>query len=51
MLRIRDPVRESAPRFTTPEEVATLIAMLASDRAANITGVNYVIDGGLIKTT
>jgi NAD(P)-dependent dehydrogenase (short-subunit alcohol dehydrogenase family) len=38
-------------RFTTPEEVATLITMLASDRAANITGVNYVVDGGLIKTT
>ena len=38
-------------RFTTPEEVATLIAMLASDRTANVTGVNYVIDGGLIKTT
>jgi NAD(P)-dependent dehydrogenase (short-subunit alcohol dehydrogenase family) len=38
-------------RFTTPEEVATLIALLASERAANITGVNYVIDGGLIKTT
>ena len=38
-------------RFTTPEEVATLITMLASDRTANVTGVNYVIDGGLIKTT
>lgn len=38
-------------RFTTPEEVATLVAMLASDRIANVTGVNYVIDGGLIKTT
>jgi NAD(P)-dependent dehydrogenase (short-subunit alcohol dehydrogenase family) len=38
-------------RFTTPEEVATLITFLASDRIANITGVNYVIDGGLIKTT
>jgi hypothetical protein len=25
--------------------------MLASDRIANVTGVNYVIDGGLIKTT
>jgi NAD(P)-dependent dehydrogenase (short-subunit alcohol dehydrogenase family) len=50
-------VREAAAsaiatrRFTTPEEVATLITMLASDRAANITGVNYVVDGGLIKTT
>jgi NAD(P)-dependent dehydrogenase (short-subunit alcohol dehydrogenase family) len=38
-------------RFTTPEEVATLITFLASDRAANITGANYLIDGGLIKTT
>jgi NAD(P)-dependent dehydrogenase (short-subunit alcohol dehydrogenase family) len=38
-------------RFTTPEEVATLITFLASGRSGNITGVNYVIDGGLIKTT
>jgi NAD(P)-dependent dehydrogenase (short-subunit alcohol dehydrogenase family) len=38
-------------RFTTPEEVATLIAVLASERTANVTGVNYIIDGGLIKTT
>jgi NAD(P)-dependent dehydrogenase (short-subunit alcohol dehydrogenase family) len=38
-------------RFTTPEEVATLAVFLASERAANVTGANYVIDGGLIKTT
>jgi NAD(P)-dependent dehydrogenase (short-subunit alcohol dehydrogenase family) len=38
-------------RFTTPEEVATLVAILASGRTANVTGANYVIDGGLIKTT
>jgi NAD(P)-dependent dehydrogenase (short-subunit alcohol dehydrogenase family) len=37
-------------RFTSPEEVATLVAMLASPRTANVTGSNYVIDGGLIKT-
>ncbi|MES1184122.1 MAG: oxidoreductase [Myxococcales bacterium] len=37
-------------RFTTPEEVATLVVMLASARTANVTGANYVIDGGLIKT-
>jgi NAD(P)-dependent dehydrogenase (short-subunit alcohol dehydrogenase family) len=49
-------VRESAiasmatRRFTSPEEVATLVAMLASPRTANVTGSNYVIDGGLIKT-
>ena len=38
-------------RFTTPGEVADLITFLASGRAGNITGVNYIIDGGLIKTT
>ena len=38
-------------RFTTPEEVANLIVMLASERTANVTGANYIIDGGLIKTT
>jgi NAD(P)-dependent dehydrogenase (short-subunit alcohol dehydrogenase family) len=37
-------------RFTTPEEVATLVALLASPRTRNVTGANYVIDGGLIKT-
>jgi NAD(P)-dependent dehydrogenase (short-subunit alcohol dehydrogenase family) len=52
-----DTVRRTAAagiatgRFTTPEEVATLITMIASGRLANVTGVNYVIDGGLIKTT
>jgi NAD(P)-dependent dehydrogenase (short-subunit alcohol dehydrogenase family) len=52
-----DTVRETATasiatgRFTTPQEVATLITLLASERTANVTGVNYVIDGGLIKTT
>jgi NAD(P)-dependent dehydrogenase (short-subunit alcohol dehydrogenase family) len=38
-------------RFTTPEEVATLAVFLASPLTANVTGANYVIDGGLIKTT
>jgi NAD(P)-dependent dehydrogenase (short-subunit alcohol dehydrogenase family) len=37
-------------RFTTPEEVATLIVMLASERTGNVIGENVVIDGGLIKT-
>ena len=49
-----DTIRETAAsgiatgRFTTPQEVATLVTILASDRTAS---VNYVIDGGLIKTT
>jgi NAD(P)-dependent dehydrogenase (short-subunit alcohol dehydrogenase family) len=38
-------------RFSTPEDVATLIVLLASERTRNVTGSNYVIDGGLIKTT
>jgi NAD(P)-dependent dehydrogenase (short-subunit alcohol dehydrogenase family) len=37
--------------FTQPEEVANIVAFLASPRSANVTGANYVIDGGLIKTT
>jgi NAD(P)-dependent dehydrogenase (short-subunit alcohol dehydrogenase family) len=37
-------------KFTTPEQVAALVAFLASGPAGNITGANYVIDGGLIKT-
>ena len=37
-------------RPSTPEEVANLIVFLASDRAATITGAEYVIDGGTIPT-
>lgn len=37
-------------RFTAPAEVASLVVFLASERAGNVTGANYVIDGGLIKT-
>jgi NAD(P)-dependent dehydrogenase (short-subunit alcohol dehydrogenase family) len=37
-------------RFTTPQEVADLIVFLASDRSANITGADYIIDGGLTQS-
>ena len=49
---VREQAIASMPtgRFTTPKEVATLVALLASPRAGNVTGSNYVIDGGLVKT-
>jgi NAD(P)-dependent dehydrogenase (short-subunit alcohol dehydrogenase family) len=37
-------------RFTRPQEVADLVLLLASDRAGNVTGANFVIDGGLTTT-
>ncbi|MFD6426760.1 SDR family NAD(P)-dependent oxidoreductase [Streptomyces sp. NPDC060198] len=37
-------------RFTRPEEIADLVAFLASDRSGNITGADFVIDGGLVTT-
>jgi NAD(P)-dependent dehydrogenase (short-subunit alcohol dehydrogenase family) len=37
-------------RFTRPEEVADLVVLLASERAGNVTGSDFMIDGGLIKT-
>ena len=37
-------------RPSTPAEVANLVAFLASDRAASITGTEYIIDGGTIPT-
>jgi NAD(P)-dependent dehydrogenase (short-subunit alcohol dehydrogenase family) len=37
-------------RFTEPSEVADLVVLLASERAANTTGSDFLIDGGLVKT-
>jgi NAD(P)-dependent dehydrogenase (short-subunit alcohol dehydrogenase family) len=47
----KDAAGQSATgRFTQPDEVADLVLLLASDRAGNITGADFVIDGGLITT-
>lgn len=37
-------------RPSKPEEIANIIAFLASDRAATITGAEFVIDGGTVPT-
>ncbi|MFJ1761486.1 SDR family NAD(P)-dependent oxidoreductase [Amycolatopsis sp. NPDC088138] len=37
-------------RFTRPEEVADLVLLLAGNRAANVTGTDIVIDGGMTPT-
>ncbi|MCW2529595.1 MAG: short-chain dehydrogenase/reductase [Pseudonocardiales bacterium] len=37
-------------RFTRPSEIADLVLVLASGRAGNVTGSDFVIDGGLVTT-
>jgi NAD(P)-dependent dehydrogenase (short-subunit alcohol dehydrogenase family) len=36
-------------RLTEPEETAALITFLASSRAGNLTGADYLADGGVLK--
>lgn len=49
---VRATIIEKTPtgRFTTPEQVADLVLFLVSDRAGNITGSDYRIDGGFVTT-
>jgi NAD(P)-dependent dehydrogenase (short-subunit alcohol dehydrogenase family) len=37
-------------RFSRPDEVADLVALLASDVTGNVTGADIRIDGGLVPT-
>jgi 3-oxoacyl-[acyl-carrier protein] reductase len=44
-----DIIAQTTPlrQVTTPEDVAHMVAFLASDHARGITGQNYTVDGGL----
>ncbi|MGW1602269.1 SDR family oxidoreductase [Streptomyces eurythermus] len=48
--RIPDAFDITTGRITAPEEVAALIVFVLSGTAGNITGADYVIDGGMVKT-
>jgi NAD(P)-dependent dehydrogenase (short-subunit alcohol dehydrogenase family) len=48
--RVPDAFGITTGRITEPEEVAALIVFLLSGAAGNITGADYVIDGGMVKT-
>ncbi|MET7461395.1 SDR family oxidoreductase [Nonomuraea sp. NPDC005501] len=47
-----DVAREHAPirRFAAPEEVASFIVFLCSDRASYSVGSAYFVDGGMLRT-
>ncbi|CAA9507467.1 MAG: hypothetical protein AVDCRST_MAG85-2128 [uncultured Solirubrobacteraceae bacterium] len=38
-------------RFAEAEEVASLVALLASPLSASTTGAEFVLDSGAVKTT
>ena len=40
--------KQAKIRFTTPEEIAEMVAYLASDGARNVTGAAFSIDGGWV---
>jgi NAD(P)-dependent dehydrogenase (short-subunit alcohol dehydrogenase family) len=46
----RQQAAAATGRFTRPDEIADLAVFLASDRAGNVTGSDFTIDGGLITT-
>ncbi|WP_433258075.1 SDR family NAD(P)-dependent oxidoreductase [Streptosporangium sp. CA-135522] len=50
MTDLPEQINVTLGRWGTPQEVANLIVFLGSPAASYITGSDYVIDGGLLKT-
>jgi NAD(P)-dependent dehydrogenase (short-subunit alcohol dehydrogenase family) len=48
--KLMDMLGGTAGVANRPEEVAELVTFIASDRASAITGTEFVIDGGTIRT-
>ncbi|HLF20515.1 MAG TPA: SDR family oxidoreductase [Bacteroidota bacterium] len=38
-----------AQRIGRPDEIGSVVAFLASERASYINGVNLLVDGGLVR--
>ncbi len=47
---VPDAMGITTGRLTEPEETAALITFLASGRSGNLTGIDVVADGGVLKT-
>jgi NAD(P)-dependent dehydrogenase (short-subunit alcohol dehydrogenase family) len=47
--RAADFMGMTTGRLTEPEEVAAVVAFLASDHARSVVGADYRVDGGLVK--
>ncbi|MGY0501028.1 SDR family oxidoreductase [Nocardia sp. FBN12] len=50
LARVPERMGITTGRLTEPAETAALITFLASPRAGNLTGADYLADGGVIKT-
>lgn len=46
-MSLADLINLEQGRFGEPAEIAETVAYLASDKARNVTGAHFLVDGGL----